>query len=511
MLRSFILLSIAWLSACTSEKKFNLLNPSNLESQFIIINPDADTLVRTAKGALLNIKKGTFDRQVRLELKEAYSIEDIVRAGLVTQTDGKPLTSGGMIYISNDQKLEPKKPIAVSIPTDFIDESMQLYKGEEKNGSINWTEPTDLSNNPALDSFAYGKTLFQSSCSSCHKLFGDGPTSPGLAGVQHRGAWSNKQALYAFTRNPAAYNDCYVDRLKQEYGYVMTGFPNLDDKALDALYAYVENETRKAALPIPENNYVECMDSCRVYDSLISLKFQRKNRREKMIIDNDEQRITLTDVTPGRVPGGGGAANNGDEKDVVRFESFNAIYYKFDIQSNGWYNVDDIIGRENVVTTTLKVNAADSSGNGINVFLVVPSVKLFVPGGALKGHKDQYGFFYSIPLPVGAAAYIFAISEADDKVLFDAREFTIAASQTYSLYLKPISKEAFQSLINEWKFQDLTIKTTDSRIRDKVKDADKDISKLDTLIQSLKPTNCNCNCNTNQTAVMDSIANTTYR
>jgi hypothetical protein len=36
---------------------------------------------------------------VELEVKEACSMEDIVKAGLPTISDGKPLSSGGMICI----------------------------------------------------------------------------------------------------------------------------------------------------------------------------------------------------------------------------------------------------------------------------------------------------------------------------------------------------------------------------------------------------------------------------
>jgi mono/diheme cytochrome c family protein len=497
MLRYILAIVFVSLLSCTSQYKNSLLNPSNLESQFIVINPCADTLVRTAKGALLNIQKGTFDKQVRLELKEAYSTEDIIRAGLVTQSDGKPLSSGGMIYINNDQKLEPKNPIGVSIPTDFIDENMQLYKGEEEEGGINWTDPTSLSKNPAVDSFAYGKSLFQSNCYSCHRLFGDGPTAPSLAGVQYRGQWGNKDLLYKFTRNPAAYKDCYVDGLKKQYGYVMNGFPNLNDKALDALYAYVENETRKAGIPIPENNYLECLDSCRIYDSLVHLKYDKTVNRTALIDDNNETRVTYTELSQGQGGGGSRQQRSVNEDEKVQPDDFNAIYYKFDIKSNGWYNVDMILDEKNVSETSLKVDVVDSAGNGINVFLVVPSVKLFVPGGKLKGEEDQYGFYHTdgrIPLPIGAKAYIFAISEADDRVLFASMEFTVAASQTYSLQLKPMSKEEFNNSVKRWKFEDVTFNVRDSRIREQVKEADKDIRKLDTLIRSLKPKNCNCNC-----------------
>ena len=89
----FVLL---FLASC-KEGKERLLNPSNLPSFFIEVEPSKDLQFQTPKGATIRIRKGTFDKSVILEIKEAYSAKDILFAGLTTESNGAPLISGGMI------------------------------------------------------------------------------------------------------------------------------------------------------------------------------------------------------------------------------------------------------------------------------------------------------------------------------------------------------------------------------------------------------------------------------
>jgi hypothetical protein len=54
-------------------------------------------------------------KTARLEVKEALSIEQMLLAGLRTQTNGIPLQSGGMIYINaaKDARVSILKPLQV--------------------------------------------------------------------------------------------------------------------------------------------------------------------------------------------------------------------------------------------------------------------------------------------------------------------------------------------------------------------------------------------------------------
>jgi len=91
------------------------------------------------------------------------------------------------------------------------------------------------------DSGAKGKTLFMSRCASCHALFKD-MTGPGLVGFTEREPWTNRQNVYDWIRNPAAFmqKNEYARKLREAYnGMLMTAFPNLTNGEIDAICDYV--------------------------------------------------------------------------------------------------------------------------------------------------------------------------------------------------------------------------------------------------------------------------------
>lgn len=87
-----------------------------------------------------------------------------------------------------------------------------------------------------------GEQLFKQNCQSCHGTPEKGVTAPALAGVLNRGPWAeDKKNLYAWVHNPAAFmaKDPYTQGLKAQYGVMMTPFPDLTEKQIDDIIAYV--------------------------------------------------------------------------------------------------------------------------------------------------------------------------------------------------------------------------------------------------------------------------------
>ena len=138
-----LLTSLALVISCNTGKKSNLLSkPDDMTADEYVINIDKDTTLVTKNGALLKIPKGTLatdnGNKVTIEIKEAYSIQQMIQAGLTTQSNGDPLSSGGMIYINAaaGQNVTIKQAIKVAIPADYLDPGMQLFKGEKDDNGI---------------------------------------------------------------------------------------------------------------------------------------------------------------------------------------------------------------------------------------------------------------------------------------------------------------------------------------------------------------------------------------
>lgn len=159
-----ISLLVAILYACNHGDRtiHKLLGPGKLPAQTFTINITKDTVLRTQNGALIRIPKGALkagSNTVKLEVKEAYSMEDMVKGGLTTTSNGKPLRSGGMLYINpiGDNQVTITQPISIATPTSFLDSNMQVFTGEVQGDStINWTDPKPITENPQLNAIRQG-------------------------------------------------------------------------------------------------------------------------------------------------------------------------------------------------------------------------------------------------------------------------------------------------------------------------------------------------------------------
>jgi mono/diheme cytochrome c family protein len=96
-----------------------------------------------------------------------------------------------------------------------------------------------------------GTALFQANCASCHSITKD-LTGPALGGLEGRGPWSDRKQLHAWIHNPAKFmaSDPYTQGLKQRFnGAMMTAFPQLSEKDIDAIVDHINKAASTAAKP----------------------------------------------------------------------------------------------------------------------------------------------------------------------------------------------------------------------------------------------------------------------
>ncbi len=93
-----------------------------------------------------------------------------------------------------------------------------------------------------------GQQLFSQNCASCHAV-NKRLTGPALAGVEERGPWRDRKEIYAWVHNPPAFmkTNPYTAGLQKEYQTVMTPFPSLSEKDIDAILTYIKKAPPPAA------------------------------------------------------------------------------------------------------------------------------------------------------------------------------------------------------------------------------------------------------------------------
>lgn len=499
---SVLLFAFALLS-CSNQKTASVLNTDVLPTQTFRINATKDTVVKTANGALLQIDKGSLSGgEAELQIKEAYSFEDIVKAGLTTQSNGRPLSSGGMIYINAaDKNVKILKPIKVSLPTKKFDTGMKVYKGEASDDEINWVDPKPLADSLPLHIKA-GKAIFTTQCATCHAL-DKVLTGPALRGVEYRGPWNERQNLFAFTRNTGAFIPLtsYTKCLAAEFGgQIMPGFPQLPDDELNSVYDYIRYDEIKNGLRYYRN---PCDDSCRRYDSALLAVAKQRLARERLVKDNGSMTNVFYDSVPSLTVRTKDTVVSSGEDNYVTMEDNNAEYYKFTIDAFGWYNVDRLMkGDEDFKESSLTVTLQGEQKSHVDIYLAIPSLKVFTKAGR-TGNADEFAFDTKdgkLPLPQGAKAYVFAVSEREDGILFAYKEFITSLSQNIPVAVEPFTKEKVYALFDSFKFSALSVKIEDSKNATEVRRADKNTSVLKSEAEKLRPKNCNCFCQSDTTA-----------
>jgi len=494
MKRVFLLsftLSIVLIACHHSDKKANsLLNKNNLQAQIFTVTINKDTTLKTANGAFITIPggalAGTTAATVQLEIKEAYSMEQIIMACLTTQSNGQPLSSGGMIYINavGGQSVTLIKALSIKIPTASLDKKMQLFKGDtDDNGNINWVKPESLPHNPQLDSLAAGQLLFSNNCAACHSIGQDG-TEPDLAHILTR--TPDKKLLYDYTRNNRevmARGDVYYNCLyEKRCGTAMNLFPALSDEALDNLYSYIENTSTIRNLPVP-NDLRPCIDSFMLYK-----KIKEKLEAQKDKLTSGKVKMVIEKIIPPEPS----ADTVGPPRKIAPGNN-QSLYYQFNVEAFGWYNIDILLKDANSVESKLMIRIQGEFKTNINLYLIIPSAKVYEPGGLLENKDDLYGFYEkdgTIWLPQSLKAYILAIGEAGDKIIFDKKEFFTATNQQFDMNLSVISTASFNATIKSMDLSNLQFSAKDTKIAAELR---KTVQELKD-VEKIKPKNCSCDC-----------------
>ena len=483
-----------------------LLNTSKLNSQFAGIRTDRDTELMLQSGTRLIIPKGTLESKselVTLEFKEALRIEQIIAAGLNTKSNGKTLSSGGMLYINvaEGEKASIAKPIKIKIPTPKQIKGMQLYKGDETEAGINWVKPQPI-NIPKDTQLEMGKALY-SLCQSCHNTVDNG-TGPALYESMYKyGVGGEGEALRnQFIRNSAkliADGNPYATCIYEKWGKTaMVAFPNLTDAEIDAIYYYIRTDARER-LGADTNRYLHytvdsCMWKIEMLQELEYLAHINKSRKDFLAVNNlpDSTIKTLSNTSISNSITDNDSKPD-DNKRYINPETNPSEYYNIEINTFGWFNIDILIEEINgVKQSELFVKLTGDYESKMQVMLIIPSHKVMVQGGLLDdgisfGFKETNG---KLPLMQGVQAFILAIGENPntDQLYIGTTSFITKESQTIEVKVDVTNSTQMKLRIDEMNFQNTTIKITRDTTQATPETLKKEIERLEEDIKK----GCDC-------------------
>ncbi len=143
--------------------KFQSTDPfksSMAASDYFDIDSKQDTVVEGTNGTIIVCPAGCFKNakgeivkdNVKIELAEALTLDEMILANLTTTSNGEQLETDGMIYFnatSNGEQLSINKdiPVHIEIPTKEKKHGMMAYKGlRDSSGKMNWVNPQKLDN-----------------------------------------------------------------------------------------------------------------------------------------------------------------------------------------------------------------------------------------------------------------------------------------------------------------------------------------------------------------------------
>lgn len=495
--------------ACTSKKEnigSKYINPENLTTQSFTINTTKDTVIKTSAGIKIKIDANSIEAAtptVTVKIKEALDINDILNAGLTTQTKDGILSSDGMFNIQTEEKSTIKKPLQIEVPTNAFDNEMQVYKGVEEDGQIVWQNPKSIEKQNKPD----GKTLFIKNCASCHSI-DKNLTGPALAWVEER--WQGKDNLIAYIKNPftflkepriksydtivtntdyekehKAYRDWeYANFIYCEYKSNMTAFEGqLNDEQINAILDYIAIESK----PLPKEEYPNTYDSCKLYQKMYE---ELVSHREDLLKSSKQPMVNKNQTI---IPQNNTPIGNTSLPVVVNTkmqqEEFNATYYTFNIDTYGWYNVDKLYKDESYIESQLFVNIEKAETKRFQVYFVIPSLKVLVDG--VLYDKKKYVFDTpngKIKLPQGVDAYVFAIGEENQKTYFGLEHFITSQNQTINLKVEETDKEKIVSKMSSLKFDNFKFSIDTTKNYNELKTVDEELKQIELKIKG----KCDC-------------------
>jgi hypothetical protein len=262
---------------------------------------------------------------------------------------------------------------------------------------------------------------------------------------------------------------------------------------------------------MPDNGIENCLDSCLLYaEAKIRLRQMKAGFESDSVKETEDnfifnassrdtsvnKRILVTHSIP----------NYLSDLEIVDPIRKKPLYYQFNVDAFGWHNIGKLLSADyGTQESLLLVKIKGSYNEKLNVFLTIPSLKVVAAGNILDKDKNTYGFYSkdgTVILPQNAQAYVIAVQEKKDSVIFAKKEFITSSAQYFDVQLSTMKKTSIAKEMNMAAAPDLNVQVKDDRSLTAMRRMIKDVQDA----EELKPKNCDCSCFTIQPVDADSKA-----
>lgn len=401
-----------------------LLNQNVIATQTFKIRNHKDTTITGKEGSQVTIpsncfldeNKKPYKGEVKMEVKEAITMESIILGNLVTMADGNALESGGMIYIDAKTKdgktltLNPNKPLEVSIVAKELKPDMKLWEAENNGKFINWKNPKNL---------GLEETLVSENSSI--------PDIKPMPKSEYLSEFDRKDSLAFHSLHNYQNDTAYLSHMRT--------FSMNTDKVYINYILYTGDKLKIALYKFNDGKKWKC-----IRDTTISARPFRNNNKP-IRLPKFAQKYESFKVYLG---------NN--TFDTEPFSKAFVNWYQFNLSSMGsWVNIDRLASdsRTKAVDFTTSLHEQENYTD-ISMYLVFKDKKILLYGFKSK-IKNGYGFShgdFEIPkLPVGAKATVLCIAYKKDTPYYALQNIVISEKQ--EVILKPVasSDDAIKKLI----------------------------------------------------------------
>lgn len=424
--------------------------------QNIEIDPTTDntivgqqgTTVLISANSLVDEQGKPISAKTNIQLKECYSIADIVASNLQTVHNGEILQTRGMIYLTattpdgKTVSIDKSKPIRFEMPVSSNSPDAKFFKGtRDESGNINWTTVEEPSKK--LIPFPI-KMIAPRPDFECRPDFGF---------TQDPNIWKDTTAKYYYTNDDITkYENTLLATREfkaRYYSYCMSDLTkiyiaNLDKNMweVDELVVqyFIKDSTNRVNfelnnIPPGLNGGKRTKEQEDAHQWLVDHAKEYGHKMIEIFKNFAAQKLTKVDQNL--------------KLDTTKIKDFNKAFIAYETVEFGWINCDIFYNDPNAEKIKLFVQTNEAP----SIINIIFKDKRIILDGIEDGNnkfrftKNEDGYN---KLPKGDTAIILAIGYRDNKIIFASKEIIIGQKGIEKLDLQVITADELKKRLKNY-------------------------------------------------------------